>query len=223
MESEGLMNKEFQIIIEKKKEYSEFVESINIEELSEKYTREELKTLEGELKKINLESIEYELSNVIEKKKKEEYPELLGVHHYPVIKEIDLLTENQKVLLDKHLLMIGKGNVIGGLTRKLHYGKVTKVENFLIEKGIAEPEYIAICPSCGRGEVSGMLSHKEKNELEKIIEDVNNPRREVIMENTLRYICQECEEFEEVEDIKELQFKRICRLVAERDKSLDDA
>ncbi|MGF7535342.1 hypothetical protein AAGG74_16960 [Bacillus mexicanus] len=216
------MNKEFQIIIQKKKEYSEFVESINIEELGKKYTREELKTLEDELKKINLESIKYELSNVIEKKKKEEYPELQGVHHYPVIKELDFLTENEKVLLDKHLLMIRKGNIIGGLTRKMHYGKVGKVENFLIEKGIAEPEYIAICPSCGRGTVSGMLSDKEKNELEEIIKDVNNPRREVIMENTLNYTCQECEEFEEVEGIKELQFKRTCRLVAERDKSLDN-
>lgn len=82
------------------------------------------------------------LKNIMSNKKEEEYPEILKVHYYPIIKEIDFLSEENKIELDKIL----KECYGSGIQRSLLYSNLDKkVLNFLIENKVLEKEYIFHC------------------------------------------------------------------------------
>lgn len=89
-----------------------------------------------------------EISEIIDRKKKEEYPELLGVHHYPKIKKIDFLSEEDKISLDNYIVSIGcsrylyKGsNAWYTLTKKWNEDIQEKVLQFLVDEGIIKRMY----------------------------------------------------------------------------------
>lgn len=223
-ESEVNMCKEFQDIINKKREFSKYIGSINVEEMAKKYTRKELSEFVDELRKIDLISLEYKVSEQIQKKKEEEYPEILSVHCYPVIKEMDFLSEKEKLMLDKLLMMIGKGNYVYGLQRKLgSIEKIKMVEDFLIEREVVEAKYYCKCPGCGSGDISSELTLNEKEELEKVFKEPEHECREEMIETKLEYICLDCEsDVGDFDNLKELTFRRVCKLVVDRDRSLDN-
>lgn len=101
------MNKLDEIII-KYKEFNQYLHNVDIEELNT-YSRKELMELHDSIYKIEPAFVQTEIYKLIQKKKIEEYPQLLGVHHYPDISSIDFLAEEAKVKLDKYLATLGKG------------------------------------------------------------------------------------------------------------------
>lgn len=112
------MKRELKEIVDKYKEFKDYLGGINIE-IFEKFSREELKEFSKAL--YDNESKRYlqgELSDIIDKKKKEEYPELLGVHHYPKLKEIDFLSEEDKIKLDNLFISFGLNSFFGTMNFK---------------------------------------------------------------------------------------------------------
>ncbi len=78
-----------------------------------------------------------EVNDFLKRKKEREYPEILGVHYFPEIKEINWLSEEEKIELDCELAR-------NKYKAKLfNYDK--KVIDFLIEKEIVEKQYIFAC------------------------------------------------------------------------------
>lgn len=212
----------FEEIKGKYQEFNTYLESIDLQELRKKHSREELKKLSSELYDIKIRSLAYELSKMTEEMKQEEFPQLLGVHRYPVLKEIDFLNEEEKIKLDKHLLMVRKGNYLYGLhnvTRNSE--KVKMVLKFLIEKGVVEERYFALCPRCGSGHISAQLDKIQKAELDLVMKDKEHNEREEVLEKYMEYVCMDCDSEPNVYHLTELYYKTVHKMMVERDKSLD--
>lgn len=213
----------FEEIKTKYQEFNTYLESIDLQDLRKKHSREELKKLSKELYAIEIRSLAYELSKITEEMKKEEFPQLLGVHRYPVLKEIDFLTEEEKIKLDKHLVMVRKGNYLYGLhnvTRNSE--KVKMILKFLLERGVVEESYFALCPRCGSGHISAQLGKNEKEKLDIVMKDKNHSERDEVLEKYLEYVCMDCDSEPNVEHLSELFYKTVHKMMIERDKSLDN-
>lgn len=87
------------------------------------------------------------LEEILKEKKIKEYPEVLDVHYYPVIKNIDFLSDNEKIDLDK--------TIKNAYLIRLSRGKLNELNNkilhFLLTNKIIERQYIFHC-SCGDDE-----------------------------------------------------------------------
>lgn len=210
-----------EVIKEKYKEFAAFLDGIAIEEIEKEYSRSDLKELSKELSNINLRSFSYEITKMIQKKKEEEYPELLGIHHYPVLKEIDFLSEEKKLELDKFLARFVVGNELSGLSRLMYSKDLKRFEEFLIEKRIAEVKFYACCPICDSGWISKLLTIEEKKLVETLVEDKKNEDRSEILEMYLQYCCSQCDEEPDFERIDTVNFGRLLKIVQGRDTSLD--
>ncbi|MED2737060.1 hypothetical protein [Bacillus toyonensis] len=211
-----------EVIKEKYKEFAAFLDGIAIEEIEKECSRSELKDLSKELSNINLRSFSYEITKMIQKKKEEEYPELLGIHHYPVLKEIDFLSEDKKLELDKFLARFVVGNELSGLSRMMYSNDLKRLEEFLIEKGIAEAKFYACCTTCGGGWISKLLTIDEKKLVETLLEDKKNEDRSEMLEGYLEYYCSQCDDEPDIERIDTVNFGRLLKIVQGRDKSLDN-
>jgi peptide subunit release factor 1 (eRF1) len=209
-------------IKEKFIEFNTYLESIDLNELRKKHTRAELKKLSEDLYSINIKSLAYEISKLVDEMKKEEFPELLGVHHFPDLREIDFLTDEKKIKLDEHLARVRVGNYLYGLRNVIKDSKKIKmVEQFLLEKGIVEDRYYVLCPVCGTGHISNELNKEQKAELEEVVKDLNHKEREETLEKYLEYICMDCEIEADIRNLTSLYFKTVYKMKKERDGSLD--
>jgi len=98
------MNNYLQTIINKYNEFGTYLKEININEFKQ-FSREELIEFKNELSSyFSFRYLTSEINDIIEDKKLQEYPELLGVHHYPEIKELDYISEEDKIKLDNFLV-----------------------------------------------------------------------------------------------------------------------
>lgn len=228
-----------QRIIKKYQEFYSFLDEIPTEEL-EKYSRSELKEFQKELQKLSYpRALPLEVDKIINEKKIKEFPELLGVHHYPIIKELTCLSDEDKINLDKHLYTIGFNRIIqkGSLTWEAltKYWTVEvqeKVLQFLVEQGILKRMYrLSICHDVIT------LSEKEVNDyltyfyLKKNFKQLRKEELDTFykLEDDLevQYPCMFCDEEVEVQedDIQEVlvnKYTHIYRIIKERDTSLDD-
>lgn len=212
-------------ILKKYNELNEFLQGIDIETLQKEYTRSELKELQSAIYGVKLRSLAYEISEVVDKMKKEEYPELLGVHHYPGLKEIDFLSEKQKIELDKYLVKFRKGNYVSNLWRIGNDSKLAKkIEQFLIDKGIVEKVFYVNCSRCSDNYLSKQLTETEKLELDELFKDPSKieERQDKLEDGTLYEYCDECSYEINFERPSLLQYAELLKLVKERDKSLDN-
>jgi hypothetical protein len=151
------MDNYLQNIINKYKDFKEYLGLINIDDFK-KYTRSELKEFINELKNYNNFKIwTLELNSIIEQKKLEEYPELLGIHHYPEIKEIDFLSKKEKIDLDNYLAKIGYNRYIPESFRlkyrinsdHFNMSIVYRIFDFLESKDIVQKFYkVWFCYNC---------------------------------------------------------------------------
>jgi hypothetical protein len=215
-------------ILAKQKEFKGFIESVDLQALRATYSREELKAFEQSLREITVPSLSFEISKLTDKMKKEEFPQLLSVHRYPLINEINFLTQSEKEALDKHLMLIRMGNPVYNLYRVVRDLKKQKMlEAWLLEKQIVEPKYMASCGSCSTGYISSQMGKEEKDALladfiaykdgsKASDEDVEN------LSSRLEMMCYDCEECVELGSLNKLQFKENLYLIADRDKSLDN-
>ena len=93
------MNNYLQTILNKHKEFDTYLKEININEFKQ-FTRGELTEFTKILPSyFDFRYLTSEINDIINNKKLQEYPELLGVHHYPEIKELDYISEEDKIFI----------------------------------------------------------------------------------------------------------------------------
>lgn len=92
-----------------------------------------------------------EVGKWLQELKTKEYPILNKAHYYPIINEIDFLTDKQKHELDKALYDFKSGYIMIGSSRwhKVNLDKEVenKVFEFLYDKKIVEKFYHILCPN----------------------------------------------------------------------------
>lgn len=215
-------------IIQQYQTFASYLDQIDVEALKETHTRNELKELKTVLSAISIRSIPYALSEVIDQMKKEEYPQLLDVHHYPELKKATFLSEEKQIKLDQYL---------GGFYRlgeKVSHARLYEIDNnpekqlipFLVEQNIIEPVYYVNCPYHNEI-VSTMLSESQINEwrqsLEKKDEDLI---LNWIDQGIVSSYCDAENAEHEIEwfdfNPKNLAVKTYYQLIKEKDTSLDN-
>jgi len=211
-------------IIEKHKEFNSFLESINLDSLRMEYSREQLKAFSKELHQLNTRSLSFEVGKIIEEMKKVEFPQLLGVHHYPIINELSILNESEKIALDKHLSKLRVGNYVHRLWSVVkNEDKVEKVEAFLLDKSVVEKVYAVLCPSCSDAKLTKLMNEQEKENLTTTLTQKPTWERFEELESIFSYGCDECSyevDFDKL-CVENVAFKTYIKLIMERDKTLD--
>jgi hypothetical protein len=215
-------------ILAKQKEFKGFIESVDLQALRATYSREELKAFEQSLHEMTVPSLSFEISKLTDQMKKQEFPQLLSVHRYPLINEINFLTQSEKEALDKHLMLIRSGNPVYNLYRVVRdFNKQKMLEAWLLEKQIVEPRYMATCFDCGTGYITQEMNKEKKDAL---LADFNaykdgskasDEDGESLL-SSFEMLCYECEEGFELDNLRKLNFKENLYLIADRDKSLDN-
>ena len=183
-------------IVQKKKDLQIFLDSINLEDLN-KFSRRELIEFLDEINDIKERLITLDVRKLIEQKKLEEYPELLGVHHYPELNEIKFLTEDLLIKLDEELAR-NRGNHTNFriLSSDIHWELHEKVYEFLVDKGILIKKIHLVCP-CGESEwLSRDFDEKYKEQWIADLKASNKACDDVglLKRDEFRYFgyCEEC-------------------------------
>lgn len=204
-------------------EFADFLETVDINQLRQHYSRSELKEFQKQLNAIKMRSLAYQIGQVVEEMKKEEFPELLGIHHYPALKEIDFLTEEQKKALDERLTSFRKGHYVQGLWHILKDSKKEKqIKEFLIQKGIVEQKYVVICPNCSDEWLSSVMNQEQKEQLDRLLLlPPHADERYEGLEEILQDGCMECSYMPRIETIQEVTYKTLLEMTINRDTSLD--
>ncbi|WP_049946664.1 hypothetical protein [Bacillus cereus] len=214
-------------ILAKYKEFNEFLMNISIDDLRKQFNRRELNTFKGKLYDTKLRSLAYEISKMTDEMKIEEFPQLLGVHHFPIINEIDFLNEEQKIELDKELVRYRVGNYVSGLWKVTRDEKVRKqLLEWLINKEILETKHAVLCPYCHNGNVTDVMTTQEKVNLNSMFSNYKEAYDEDLeekLQDILENVCMECDAFAEVDDLKELNYTEYHQMKMKRDDSLDNA
>lgn len=183
---------EFDQLVQKYKEFNAYLSSITPEFLKENCTRQELTELYEELKTVKSVPFTWELSRLIKAMKEEEFPELKGIHHYPELNEIDFMSEEKKLNLDKHLMMLRPGHYVFGLYRITN--QVEQLEAFLLSKGIIKEVYHLVCPVHYNQKVSPQFTLKM---VESIKKSILNQETSLLEDEDESLYCPECDEFTE--------------------------
>lgn len=156
----------------------------------------------------------------MEEKKLAEYPQLLGVHNYPVIQEIDFLSESIKIKLDRHLAKLEVGDMIFNLARiGVSLKNQQSLFAFLVERGVVEKKMAVWCPRCHESTISEYFNVEEQVVFEQALRsDGDSPLLE-----TLEDFCMSCEESWDREEVaKKPEYNIRYMMKVGRDTSLDD-
>ena len=70
-------------ILEAYTQFQAYLDTIQLDELKKQYTRKELDELKDNLREIKKRELPYELGLLTDEMRKEEHPEILGVHYFP--------------------------------------------------------------------------------------------------------------------------------------------
>lgn len=217
-------------VLTKYNELNEFLSSISLDDLRKQFNRHELNEFKSNLYDAKLRSLAYEIGKLTEEMKVEEFPQLLGVHRFPILKNIDFMTEEKKIELDKELVRFRVGNYLPYLGR--YTKKVDKLEQFLLENGVIEKKYVVTCPCCGADEwLSSSLKLEKKNRVDTLLNmsEGNFCDAEEEFESIVDCICEECGFSPEYYEMREyarkeqIKYKELLKMKMQRDKSLDDA
>lgn len=232
------MKKELQEIINKHKEFKEYLLGLD-DATFENATREELTEFVRELR--NQDSFRYltlDVDKIIGAKKVQEYPELLGVHHYPEIKELTCISEEDKVTLDKYLVSLGFNSYIHKyshawreVSRKWADDVQIEVFNFLVDKGIVDLFYrVELCHmkfTISKEKLAQYFEYFDLKDKKRKTEEDWDRYYEVQEDLELPSCCFDCDE--EVEMTREILIEAqnspgcyVYKVKKERDKSLDN-
>lgn len=140
-------------IIKKYNEFAEYLNSINLKEVLENHSIEDIKLMNEKMSQIYFRRIEFEVREYINQTKNVCSPIQTVVSNEDkckqLIKKIGYLSEQEKVNLYEFLMMLREGETIAGLrriTKNAH--KTNQIEKYLVEHGIAENYYKNYCPEC---------------------------------------------------------------------------
>lgn len=180
--------------------------------------------------------------NLLNKKKEDAYPEILNVHYYPCIRDMNFLTKEQQMLLDKFLMKRRCGTRIDKYdTLKALYPKRTiinyenpigdKIVNFLLDKNIIEKQYKFYC-NCG--DCTTIFSEKEKQSFfnyhnfdTKNCTDEEYVAHEMNYKNGFLFVtCMErddCDiQLSSIKDFEDNLYDCIYKIIAKPDMTLDN-
>lgn len=155
--------------------------------------------------------------------KEETFKILKVAHYYPVINELNYLTDEKKNEVDKLLYMVRVGNYIHTSSQVWYRLRLTqeiseKLLNDLFEKGVLEKGYQLLCSNCG--DYIKILSEETYLNQKKMFEIFDKQREnkatddeiewcENLMENGGRVweiSCMDCEdEYQEIEKFEQLE------------------
>lgn len=215
-------------ILQKKQEYADFLNSVDREEFRQ-FSRAELKEFDTAM--YNIKTPMFRIPAMIQEKKEQEYPELLGVHRFPILKEIDFLSEEVKLALDKELAKFREGNYLttSALYRIVGYRQeklVKQTLDFLLDKGYIARHYHVLCPSCVDYSITRIMDQQTKDKLDAIInKEKITDEEELLLERTLGYMCEECHaDFDplSMKKNKSITYKTLYKVMMSRDRSLDN-
>ena len=218
--------KNLQDILDKYEDFSSYLKEIDLQKLRQTHTRLEIRKFLERLNSIKIRSLSYEVGQMEEKMKVEEFPQLLGVHHFPILNEIDFLNEEKKIELDNFLVRFRVGNYLGNLWHIVREdNNIKRLEDWLVEKGVLERTYAIICSHCHEEAISPFMTAQEKEEIENAFkrykELKDNSAYERVLE-AIEEICMECEVKTDIRYIDELSFNTRLRMTMEKDSSLDN-
>lgn len=208
-------------ILTKYKELNEHLEKIDLNQLCQLYSRQELNDFKSKLYDVRLRSLAYEIGEVTKKMKEEEYPELLGIHHYPVLKEIDFLSEEEKLELDKFLVkFVPNRDYVQSFWRVVKSTvKTNRLKEFLIEKGVVEERHVIKCPSCHQSYASIIMTNEQKNDLDNLLKSDADYED---LEKYLHFMCDDCFHELDINEINEFCTEILLKMIMKRDSSLDN-
>jgi len=231
------MNNYLQTIINKYTEFNTYLKEININEFKQ-FTREEL----SEFTKIlpsyfSFRYLTSEINDIIENKKLQEYPELLGVHHYPEIKELDYISEEDKIKLDNFLVEWGFGSYLYEYTPKLtglfkNWSNLSNILEFLASKQILERYYkMYICCDYIIMDEEKINKYLRYFELYKNNDELSKKEWEEFdkLQDELHYNYEYCSECDNEIEITEKMImdtinkpNYLYKIIKERDKTFDN-
>ncbi|MBP1308796.1 hypothetical protein JOD82_001816 [Paenibacillus sp. 1182] len=214
-------------ILSKYIEFQRFLDGINMEELKS-LSREDLSTLKKQLHEVNHRNLPYEIGKIIAKKKEDEFPQILGIHHYPELQEITFLNEATKLEIDKHLISFRVGQYLNSFYRFISSSeKVLMLEDFLVDKGIVEQMFIVKCPCCTHGHLSEPLTTEVWDALKKRIQSMEDEEDfdSLTDEGFLESYCMECDDeidLSLLKNEKRIVVKKALKLIKSRDTTYDN-
>jgi|SRR5699024_7001655 len=214
-------------LLEKYKEFASYLDEVDLSNVGEEYSREEINGYIKELHSIKVRSVTSELRKVSKRMKEAEYPELLGIHHYPVLKEIDFLTEEQKLALDDFMRRFRVGNYLYKASLyRIALDKTEMLMEWLIDKGVLEKEYLLACINCQEDNL-GKVTEDEKKLFEQNYEQYRATREYKYyeaMEEAVQSYCSDCDYMlEDMVDLNyALYFEPLFKVIKGRDTSLDN-
>jgi hypothetical protein len=218
-------------ILEAYTQFQTYLSTIQLDELKKQHTRKELDELKDNLREIKKRELPYELGMLADEMRKEEHPEILGVHYFPVIKEIDFLTEPEKVALDKMLARQRKSYFLtanGWRVVTKTTAKHQPLVQFLLEKSIIKEEKVLVCPHCEDSHLTRRLSLKEVAKLESDIkayqQATSYTERESLCDtirSCVNEYCDECDAEVDWTTRTKFHYKTFHTVAAEADRTLD--
>jgi hypothetical protein len=187
-------------IIKKYNEFAEYLNSINLKEVLENHSIEDIKLMNDKMSQIYFRRIEFEVREYINQPKNICPPIQTVVTNEQKFKQLIqkkwVFIHQEKVNLYEFLIMLREGETIAGLTRITRNAhKTTQIEKYLVEHGIADKYSIAICPGCSE-HLTKPLSEELKKEYQK-----------EIAENYYKHYCPECYNFLQYDDVENLDYK----------------
>ncbi|PGS77746.1 hypothetical protein COC69_18450 [Bacillus cereus] len=187
-------------IIKKYNEFAEYLNSINLKEVLENHSIEDIKLMNDKMSQIYFRRIEFEVREYINQPKNICPPIQTAVtneqKYKQLIQKIGYLSDQEKVNLYEFLIMLREGETIAGLTRITRNAhKTNQIEKYLVEHRIADKYSIAICPGCSE-HLTKPLSEELKKEYQK-----------EIAENYYKHYCPECYDFLQYDDVENLDYK----------------
>jgi hypothetical protein len=225
-------------------DFQEFLKNINLSGIEKHLSREDIRKLVSDIYAIKLRSLSSELQKLEAEMKLEEIPELKGVHNYPDLKEINFLSEEDKIVLDDYLAYLRLNSYIyqqstkfQEVSEKWDKDIINKVFEFLLNKQIVEKVYaFYFCKNCFNS--SKFLTQSQVNNYLKFFEiekieynsrtNLQNEEFEELMNSVeAESCCMECDNDYEITE-KELKdrlenggYELYYRVIKKRDCKYD--
>lgn len=175
--------KELQELLKETQMYNDL---IDLKEIDDSLSYEELKSLIPTLIFNNINNgTKVKLFNILKRKKEEQYPELLDAHFYPVIRDLNIPV-SERLTLDKNLKELFDYNyfISADIFDNVDVSNTSEIIDFLIENDIIERFYVFKC-NCGYDFECNktLVSEAEKEKFLKYHKfDINNASSEELDE-----------------------------------------
>lgn len=216
------MSNKKELFLEKYKEYINFINNVDIEELTKGMTAQEVEEFRLTISNLSRSNINSKLSEKAKFLLEEENPILKVAHFYPELNNFSFLSKEQIKKLDRHLKLFQVGYPIFNLYRVTFQTKlIEKIFNELISNGIAEDKHALVCSHCYEENLTSYVSEEKKNQMTELFksykENCNIFSSDKFL-NDLDSCCNNCTEEFDIDETDKLTWKSNLILIKEKSK-----